>query len=445
MTGKTEHHITNSFQFAEEMREQQIGEESVLFSLDVVSLFTNVPVDYALESIRLRWDEIKNHTTLDEESFLEMVEIVLDSTFFQYQGKFYKQKFGIPMGSPISPVVANIVLERIEIAALENLRTRGIVPRFFRRYVDDCLLCAREEEVAAILNEFNGFHQRLQFTVEKEADGKLKFLDMILRRENNTITTEWFPKDVDGRYLNFTSVSPFMHKNNTIIALVDRALKLTHAKYRVNTLKTVKQILAKNNYPCFLVEKVIRERLHKMYNTLQQHNANDTNKFITVPYIKGLGEKLSRYLRQYNFKLAFKPIDKIKDTLFTKTKDKISKDKNVNVVYEIPCGACDKSYIGETSQFLCKRLNQHKYNVKTKNISGTGLSQHTIEEGHIFDFEKTKILDKVTNSYTRLITENFHIKIKGDENVVNKQKDSANFKTAYNSIISKLKSNTNDT
>ncbi|XP_062704173.1 uncharacterized protein LOC134286559 [Aedes albopictus] len=85
VTGKTEHHITNSFQFAEEMREQQIGEESVLSSLDVVSLFTNVPVDYALESIRLRWDEIKNHTTLDEESFLEMVEIVLDSTFFQYQ------------------------------------------------------------------------------------------------------------------------------------------------------------------------------------------------------------------------------------------------------------------------------------------------------------------------------------------------------------------------
>ncbi|XP_062704174.1 uncharacterized protein LOC134286560 [Aedes albopictus] len=191
VTGKTEHHITNSFQFAEEMREQQIGEESVLSSLDVVSLFTNVPVDYALESIRLRWDEIKNHTTLDEESF-EMVEIVLDSTFFQYQ--------------------ANIVLERIEIAALENLRTRGIVPRFFRRYVDDCLLCARKEEVAAILNEFNGFHQRLQFTVEMEADGKLKFLDMILRRENNTITTEWFPKDVDGRYLDFTSRNySFLH------------------------------------------------------------------------------------------------------------------------------------------------------------------------------------------------------------------------------------------
>lgn len=127
------------------------------------------------------------------------------------------------------------------------------------------------------------------------------------------------------------------------------------------------------------------------------------------------------------------------------TKDKIAKDKNINVVYEIPCGACEKSYIGETSQFLCKRLNQHKYNVRTKNISGTGLSQHAIEEGHVFDFDKTKILDKVTNSYTRLITETFYIKIRGDENVVNKQIDSANFKTAYDSIITKLKTTTNDT
>lgn len=424
------------------MREQQITNQDVLFSLDVVSLFTNVPVDFALESIRLRWEEIGEHTKLDEESFTEMVKIVLDSTYFQYKGKFYKQKFGIPMGSPISPVVANIVLERIEKDALEKLRTRGIVPRFFKRYVDDCLLCARKEEVEAILNVFNGFHQRLQFTVELEVEGKLKFLDMILRREDNTITTEWFPKDADGRYLDFTSVSPFIHKNNTIIALVDRALKLTHAKYRVNTLKTVKQILTGNNYPCFLVEKVIRERLHKMYNTLQDKE-NATNNFITIPYIEGLGEKLSRYLRQHDFKVAYKPVDKIKDVLFTKTKDKISKDKNINVVYEIPCGACEKSYVGETSQFLCKRLSQHKYNVKTKNISGTGLSQHTIEEGHIFDFDKTKILDKVTNSYTRLITETFHIKIRGDDNVVNKQKDSANFKTAYNSIITKLKSITN--
>ncbi|XP_038117011.1 uncharacterized protein LOC119769179 [Culex quinquefasciatus] len=142
VTGKTEHHIVNSFEFVEEIRGKQITEENILFSLDVVSLFTNVPVDFAIES-----------------------------------------RFGVPMGSPLSPAVSNIVLERIERAALENLMARGIVPVFFKRYIDDCLLCARLEDVEIVLEVFNSFHQRLQFTMEMEVDMKLKFLDVILRRE----------------------------------------------------------------------------------------------------------------------------------------------------------------------------------------------------------------------------------------------------------------------
>ena len=176
-----------------------------------------------------------------------------------------------------------------------------------------------------------------------------------------------------------------------------------------------------------------------MYNTLQQKGGNKRGGFVTIPYVAGLGEKISRYLGQHGLRVAFKPVDKIKNVLFTKTKDKITKMKNTDLVYEIPCGACSKSYVGETSQFLHKRLDRHKYDVKTRNIGGTGLSQHTIEEGHIFDFDKTKILDKVSSYKTRLTVETFNIKLRGDDNVVNKQRDSSNFKTAYNSIIAKLK------
>lgn len=78
------------------------------------------------------------------------------------------------------------------------------------------IILARREDVTAILDEFDRFHQRLQFTVEMEIEGKLKFLDMI-RRKNDSITTEWFSKDVNGRYLDFISISPFIHKNNTIV------------------------------------------------------------------------------------------------------------------------------------------------------------------------------------------------------------------------------------
>ncbi|XP_055601010.1 uncharacterized protein LOC129749910 [Uranotaenia lowii] len=343
------------------------------------------------------------------------------------------------MGSPLSPVIASIALERIEKAALEALSERDIIPVFYKRYVDDCLVCAKLNEQQSIMDMFNGMHQRLKFTIEQEVDGKIKFLDMIIRREEGGLTTEWFPKDENGRYLDFGSVSPFSHKVNTIVALVDRALKLTNVKYRERTLKTVKNILNINNYPEQLVAKIVKERTHKMYNSLSEEKIEQAKNFITIPYCAGLGEKLARYFKQYDINVAFKSLDKVKNTIFTKTKDKIPKEKTANVVYDIKCGECKKSYIGETSQFLHKRLEQHKNDVKNKKVGGSGLAQHSIEYGHIFDFKNTNILEKVSKYNTRICAEMFHIKIRGDSDVVNKQKDSINFKSAYNSILPKIK------
>ena len=72
---------------------------------------------------------------------------------------------------------------------------------------------------------------------------------------------------------------------------------------------------------------------------------------------------------------------------------------------------------------------------KNLKLGATGLAQHSIEFGHVFDFENIKIVEKVLNYSTRITAETFTIKIKGDDNIVNKQKDSINFKTTYDSII----------
>ncbi|XP_058816974.1 uncharacterized protein LOC131680272 [Topomyia yanbarensis] len=205
IVGKTDHHIVNSFEFVGDIRQHIVTNECALFSLDVVSLFTNVPVDYAIESVRLRWGELEEHTKIPESSFIAMLELVLTSTFFMHQGRFFKQKFGLPMGSPLSPVVANIVLERVERSALEQLHQEGIVPIFFRRYVDDCLSSVRREQVERMLEVFNSFHPRLQFTIELEEDGQIRFLDTIVRREEDHLTTEWTPKDSEEKFSNSIS------------------------------------------------------------------------------------------------------------------------------------------------------------------------------------------------------------------------------------------------
>lgn len=143
--------------------------------MDVVSLFTNVPNDLMLESIKRRWCFIGAHTKIPQEEFLKAVELILSSSFFMFNNTFYKQIFGSPMGSPSSPVIADIVLQDFEERAIERLPVS--VPIYFR-YVDDILIAAPKGFFKDILNIFNSFHNRLQFTLETFDDNRINFFKL---------------------------------------------------------------------------------------------------------------------------------------------------------------------------------------------------------------------------------------------------------------------------
>jgi len=82
----------------------------ILASLDVVSLFTNVPIDLILNSIEKRWVHISTKTNISKEEFVTTVKFILNSIFFTFNNKFYKQIFSTLMGSPLSPIIADIVM-----------------------------------------------------------------------------------------------------------------------------------------------------------------------------------------------------------------------------------------------------------------------------------------------------------------------------------------------
>lgn len=79
------------------------------------------------------------------------------------------------MGSPLSPVVANLFMEEFETSA-------PLKPSFYRRYVDDTLLVWPHGR--AKLEEFLDFlkkqHPSIQFTVEIETGGHVSFLDILI-------------------------------------------------------------------------------------------------------------------------------------------------------------------------------------------------------------------------------------------------------------------------
>jgi hypothetical protein len=163
-------HVNNSFDLYCSLSGRKIPNSYTLISLDVISLFTNVPTDLAINGIINRWPHIKDSTKIPINEFVSTIKFILTSTYFTFNNIVYKQTFSTPMGSPLSPIIADIVMQDLEYKALNSLKLE--LP-FYERYVDDIALAAPTDKIGEILNVFNYYHQRIQFTIEREKDRSL--------------------------------------------------------------------------------------------------------------------------------------------------------------------------------------------------------------------------------------------------------------------------------
>jgi len=88
------------------------------------------------------------------------------------------------MGSPLSPVIADVVMRDLETACLNRINFQLT---FYFRYVDDIVMATPSDKIDVIVETFNNYHDRLKFTIEYEESRSLSFLDLLLTISNNTI------------------------------------------------------------------------------------------------------------------------------------------------------------------------------------------------------------------------------------------------------------------
>jgi hypothetical protein len=105
--------MTDSEYFIKSIQDINLQTEGYRVSFDV-SLFTNVPVEEVVQVIRNRFStdpSFPEHSHLQVEDMMELLDTCLTTMYFQFEDKFYQQKEGTAMGNFLSLVVSNIFME----------------------------------------------------------------------------------------------------------------------------------------------------------------------------------------------------------------------------------------------------------------------------------------------------------------------------------------------
>lgn len=82
----------------------------------------------------------------------------------------------------ISSIVANLVMEELENNVISKLH---FITHFYRRCVDDSLLCIPHNKINYAQTAFNSSLLRLQFLVDQLIDNSINFMDVYLKYNNN--------------------------------------------------------------------------------------------------------------------------------------------------------------------------------------------------------------------------------------------------------------------
>jgi len=428
-------HVKDAWSFAATLKGTTIEPHEMLVSLDVTALFTNIPKELVMRGVTDRWNDIQKNTRLSLEQLLFVLDMILGSTSFVFEGRIYEQIYGSPMGSPLSPILADMVMEDLETNCLSRLDFKV---HTFYRYVDDIFMVIPVEKLNFVLTTFNSYHSRLKFTYELENNNMLNFLNVSVIRDNGNIITNWFRKPTfSGRYINFYSNHPIQYKLNTVTNLVDQAILLSDERFHLENLDIVKAILLNNGYPLTMLNKLIVKRHKYLKNKIGGSHVtindqlDNRNFILTVPYTGRLSNDIRRIVK--NFVDVRFSIPKKLDTLIRKGKDRLDDFRRTEVVYQIECRDCDQVYIGQTKRHLETRVKEHKNNIKNPSGNFSVVTNHRISLQHEFDWDKTRILHKERNRKKREIAEMFFIK--KHVNNINLQKDTDNLNPIYDKII----------
>ena len=394
----------------------------VMVSLDVVSLFTNIPLHKTIDICcsRLYHDNRYTHCTpnIPEEVFRNMLLRATSENTFVFNGKLYTQTDGVAMGSPLGPVLADVYLSELE----DTMSNHNMFPIFYRRFVDDTFCLFNSMEDAELFLQFiNNIDPSIKFTLEGEVDGKLEFLDTVIYNNHvdengNTLNSKPIFDTREratnkGLYFHFDSCTPLVYKIGLIKSLLNTAIQVcstwTLFDLEVNRLSKVFQ---RNGFPLYIIQRCVKTAIDKFVSkdtTAQGNNDSSLpNKYynLSLPYLGECSIQLQKQIYKlvalaypnYKLRIIFKKQFCIKDMFCYK--DVLPVSCESWCVYSAQCDSCSAVYIGKTMNLLHQRFFKSPEGHLYKNNRKSVLLDHMCSnKGHKFIFDDVKVLARSPN------------------------------------------------
>ena len=267
---------------------------------------------------------LKERTVMEVSDIVLLLEFCLKNTYFSFQDQLYEQVEGAAMGSPVSPIVANLYMEYFE---QKGLSTAINPPRFWHRFVDDTFVIHKEANKQGFLQHINSVDPAIRLTVEdNKEDGSIPFLDTIVKPEADStlsITVYRKPTHTD-QYLQWDSHHHLSAKFSVIHILSHRASTVCSKPELLQQEKGhLRKALTKCKYPKWALDKV-EKRLNGSTRQVSDGGTTGTqpttnevkNKgHIVIPYTQGLCESIKKICVRYCIQTHFKGGRTIKNLL----------------------------------------------------------------------------------------------------------------------------------
>lgn len=417
-------YVRDTYHFIEMVKGLRIPSDFYFFSMDVESLYTNIPIVAGIACVKKVFEKFPDPNRPDEE-LLKLLEINLTRNDFMFDNKFYLQIKGTAMGKKFAPAYANIFMANWEQEVFLKCKKK---PECYLRYLDDIwgIWIGSEEEFVEFVGVLNSHDPSIQLKTELNKDS-IDFLDTTVFKGSNFLKNSKLDIKV---YFKSTDTHALLHRKSfhprhTFKGIVkSQLLRYKRICTREEDFWEAVKILFKALRERGYSRPFLRHCLKTFQEKEKQNRGNliplittfsSVGKILNVKFKNNFENNLgqngilpasgivSAYRRNKNLrdilvqaKLPSLIQDKpqILDTQFLRLKFiRNNREKTIikieqaftprsrNCIYVIICAKCDVKYVGETKNTLSTRMVQHRYNIRNRKEMETPLVKHFLIHG----------------------------------------------------------------